>query len=138
MIIVLKPLDEQGYPGYGIATNGTVWTLWNRHGQITKRWKKKSRFPRRGILYVRLRVEGGLQDVRVGELLLQAAFRKFPDFAEGYAIRYGKGGKSDCSLTNLSYGSLSSKYFDGSRFANTIPPGFSKIKVSVERGRKRP
>ncbi len=129
MIVILKPLDGQGYPGYGIATDGSVWSRWNTHAQITNVWSQRETFFKHGARYVKLQVQGYTREVRVAKLLLEAAFRELPDFLAGSKIRYLDGDRSNCSLTNVRYGSRKSTYFDGAMYATGAPPGFSKVKV---------
>lgn len=129
MIVVMKPLDGQGYPGYGITVTGEVWSRWNTHSQITNEWFKRETFFRNGAVYVRLKVGLDEPDVRVAELLLDAVFGKLPECIKGAKIRYGAGGPKDCSLGNLRFGTLRAVLFSGARYASTIPPGFKSTKV---------
>jgi hypothetical protein len=130
MKVTLKPLEGQGYQGYGISTDGKVWSLLNTHGRITDEWSERDTYTRRDVRYVRLQVGGKTREVRVAELLLVAAFGPLPNL-RGYEIRYESGDKSDCRLVNLSYGPRTGGYhaFRGRSFGQTPPPGFLEVEV---------
>jgi hypothetical protein len=130
--VTLKPLEEQGFEGYGISTDGRVWSLLDTHGQITKQWSERVTYPKRGVRYVKLHQVGGKTcEVRVAKLLLVAAFGPLPGLT-GYEIRYESGDKSDCRLANLSYGPSKGGYhaFRG-RSLGATPPGFLEVEVEV-------
>ena len=114
MIVVLKPLDELGYLGYGIAVDGTVWSRWNTRGRLTDQWRDRETILKptknsdrrshseegRKSRYVRLKVGERQVEVLVAKLLLEAVWnRNVP----GSKIRYANGRRDDCRLVNLIY-----------------------------------
>jgi hypothetical protein len=129
MQVTLKPLEEQGFEGYGISTDGKVWSLLDTHGRITNQWDERATYFKREVRYVKLQVGGETREVRVAELLLVAAFGALPDL-RGYEIRYESGDKSDCRLVNLSYGPRKGYHAcRGRSFGQTPPPGFLVVEV---------
>jgi hypothetical protein len=129
MVVILKPLDKMGFRGYGIDTEGRVWSRLDTHSGITKGWfNLETRF-RNGAVWVKLRTRLDDPEVRVAALLLEAVFGKLPERIKGAKIRYGAGGPRDCSLSNLSFGTHRTVLLSGARYASTVPPGFKSTKV---------
>jgi hypothetical protein len=132
MIVILKPLDEQGCPGYGIADDGNVWSRWDTHGKITEEWSQRETYIKRKSLYVKLQICKLPVEKHVAKLLLGAVFGTLHPWP-GFMIRYANGRYDDCRLVNLSHAPLGdepdfrARY--GARFANVTPPGFSAVNI---------
>jgi hypothetical protein len=130
MMVILKRLDDLGYPGYGISTNGTVWSLLNTHGRITDQWSQRETYLKRDVRYVKLQVGGKTREVRVAKLVMEAAFGPLPKIW-GCKIRYESGDSTDCRLVNLKFGPLEDHFLTahGNRFAKSPPSGFAEVEV---------
>ena len=140
MKVILKPLDSQGYPGYGIAVDGSVWSRWDTHGRITEEWSERETYLKRKSRYVKLQINGRTVEKHVAKLLLEAVFGPLPRWP-GFKIRYENGRMDDCRLANLRFGphpvrmdflASNRDHFaaiKGARYKNSIPPGFSRVGV---------
>jgi hypothetical protein len=129
MKVLMKPLDALGYAGYAIAVDGTVWSRWDTHGQITDKWSDCTPRWKHGAFYVRLQVHSKPCEVRVAKLMLEAVCGPVSRTFVGVRIDYGPAGPADCSLVNLRYRVGKHTIFCGAQCANIMPPGFQEVEV---------
>src|SRR5688500_13903704 len=92
--------DIEGFPGYRVGSDGTVWCCWItcRSGRkMTDRWKQlRPGTHQKGYLYVNLtRVGEAYKSCRVHRLVLAAFVGPCP---EGMECRHLNGIKTDCRL----------------------------------------
>jgi hypothetical protein len=129
MKVLMKPLDDLGYLGYGITVNGVVYSRWDTHGQISAQWSDCTPRWKHGAFYVRLQVNGKPRDVRVVKLMLEAVCGPVSRTFVGVRIDYGPAGPADCSLVNLRYRVGKHIIFSGAQYANSMPPGFQEVEA---------
>ena len=128
-----RPIE--GYPGYRVGNDGTVWTCWKRRGGrspdgsysgvvvLSDRWKQLKQGRRGGNKAgsVDLRKDGRTIHRFVHQLVLEAFIGPCP---VGMVARHGPHGKYNNHLYNLSWGTqkenIADKERDGTRIYGIV------------------
>jgi len=103
---IVEYREIQGYPGYRVGDDGSVWTEWRTcpNGRFRSTWRKmKTPLGTRGYPRLNLTssIDGKLKAFRLHRLVLEAFNGPCPEGMEG---RHLNGIKTDCSVANLAWG----------------------------------
>lgn len=119
-IMSCRDLGPLGFPGYGVDTNGNIWSRWTpgrghgmRIGSRTKRLAPQSSL---GYQRVNLYVAGVMKHVFVHRLVLLAFVGPCPD---GLQCRHLDGDRTNNALSNLCWGTISENMSDRRKHKTT-------------------
>ena len=132
--IEYRPIS--GFPGYRVGSDGSVWSRWNRNGQMQE-WRKRKLSPyRSGHLHLYLyRRDGSRKDLSVHRLVLIAFVGPPPTGKHGCA--HANGIPHDNRLPNLRWATLVDNFADKRVYGSqTYGETHPRVKLTWEKVRE--
>lgn len=126
--------DLQGFPGYRIGSDGSVWSCLVHSGRMTDKWTRLAGKTRNGYQSVIICLRGGKRRyAKVSRLVMEAFVGKQPSHV---FVRHLNDDPTDNRLENLAYGSAADNAEDARRNGKLLlgeKHGCAKITEDVVR-----